>query len=126
MLLRIRKLTAKQERWAKNIRRKYSMKQTVKRWCSDFGFGWYGPGIYGAEKYDYKIHFDDGSSAMFRTANGKLKKPTEYTTNSGKTFLVFPVFSQFVGQKEMSRSKFVEATKWVKKCLSGNITEFGV
>jgi hypothetical protein len=100
------------------------MKTTVKRWCKDFGYAWYGPGIYSDEKYDYKIHFGAGEFAMFRTAHGPCLTPRQFLTKSGKSFLIFPVFTQFVGQKEMSRKQFSNAVNWVRSCLDGHICEF--
>ena len=102
------------------------MKFTVKRWCKDFGYTWYGPGLHSTEKYDYKIHFGGGLTGMFRTSHGPCRKPAVCITNRGEEFMIFPVYSQFVGQKEMSRSKFIHATAWVKECLAGNISEYTV
>ena len=100
------------------------MKSTVKRWCKDFGYTWHGPGVYGTERYDYNIHFGKGLAAMFRSAHGPCRKPKVCSTNRGKEFLIFPVYSQLVGQKEMSRFKFSQATSWVKDCLAGNMREY--
>ena len=100
------------------------MKSTVKRWCMDFGYDWYGPGMCSSEKYEYKICFAPGQRAMFRTFHGPCFTPKACTTKSGKPFLIFPVYSQFVGQKEMSRSKFIRATNWVLACIGGNIREY--
>ena len=61
---------------------------------------------------------------MFRSAHGPCRKPKVFSTNQGKEFLIFPVYSQLIGQKEMSRLKFSQATSWVKDCLVGNIREY--
>ncbi len=100
------------------------MKSTVKRWCKVFGYTWYGPGVYSSESYDYKIQFATDVAAFFRTAHGPCFAPCEYRTKGGKPFLIFPVFTQFVGQKEMSKAKFTQATDWVLACLEGKISEF--
>jgi len=100
------------------------MKSTVKRWCREFGYTWYGAGTYGAESYDYKIQFAKGESAIFRSAHGPIFGPNSYYTKNGTSFLIFPVYSQFVGQKEMSKSKFVQATEWVRNCIAGEICEY--
>lgn len=100
------------------------MKSTVKRWCKDFGYTWYGPGVYGSERYDYKIHFAKGHFAFFRSAHGPSLAPKSYSTARGKQFLIFPVYSQIVGQKEMSKSKFVDVTEWVKACLAGKVCDY--
>ena len=100
------------------------MKSTVKTWCKDFGYTWYGPGIYSSERYDYKIQFGKGIAALFHSAHGPCYLPRRYCSNSGKPFLIFPVFTQFVGQKEMSKAKFTHAIEWILSCLDGEITEY--
>ncbi len=100
------------------------MRSTVKRWCKDFGYTWYGPGKFGKERYDYKIQFGKGHAAMFRSAHGPCGKAKVYTTNRGINFLIFPVISQVVGKKEMSRAQFIQAMNWVKACLAGQVSDF--
>lgn len=100
------------------------MKSTAKRWCMDFGYTWHGNGVYSSERYDYKIHFSKGTFALFRAAHGPCVLPRECSTNTGKSFLVFPVYSQIVGQKEMSRSEFARATDWILSSLAGKICEY--
>ncbi|WP_328987734.1 hypothetical protein [Thiorhodovibrio winogradskyi] len=100
------------------------MKKTVKTWCKDFGYTWYGPGVYSAEKYDYKIQFLKGVFALFRTAHGRCFAPRQCITGKGKAFLIFPVFSQFLGHKEISRTRFAQAVDWVLACLQGKISQF--
>ncbi len=100
------------------------MKSTVKRWCKEFGYTWYGPGVYSSERYDYKIHFGTGAAAFFRTAHGPCYLPRKCRCHSGKSFLVFPVFTQFVGHKEMSKAKFTQAIDWILSCLAGEVTEY--
>lgn len=100
------------------------MKSTVKAWCKNFGYTWHGPGMYSSERYDYKIHFSKGVFALFCTAHGPCFAPRECCTKSGKAFLIFPVISQLVGQKEISKTKFTLAANWVLACLEGKISEF--
>jgi len=110
--------------WARKHGLDYRMKSTVKRWCKECGYTWYGPGVYSSVRYDYKIQFAKGVVALFRTTHGRCLAPREYVTNKGKPFLVFPVFTQFVGEKEMSKAKFTQATDWIVSCLAGKITEY--
>lgn len=100
------------------------MKSTVKRWCRHYGYTWYGPGVYSSKRYDYKIHFAKGLFAIFRSAHTSELAPQSFTTSSGKQFLMFPVYSQLVGQKEMTESKFTHVTAWVKACLAGTVSEY--
>ena len=99
------------------------MKSTVKRWCKDFGYIWYSHGNHGDSKYEYKIIFENKRTAFFATAHGPAVMPKTGYIKGGE-FLLFPVFSQVIGKKEISRSQFVAVCDWVKFCLAGNIIEF--
>ena len=101
------------------------MKSTVKRWCKDFGYVWYGHGNHGDSKYEYKIVFENNITAFFATAHGPAVMPKTGYIKGGE-FLLFPVFSQVIRKKEMSRSQFVAVCDWVKSCLAGNIIEFSI
>ena len=105
------------------------MKKTVKQWCLELGFDWYGPGVQGETKYDYKIVYRNKSGettfvGFFATAHGPSTFP-RYGRKKGGQFLLFPVCRQVVGQKEMSRYKFELVTGWVQDCLSGNVSDYG-
>lgn len=103
------------------------MKKTVKQWCKEYGFDWYGPGVVGEHRYNYKILYRtaSGSSTVgyFATAHGSSKKPIHGKKRRG-ALLLFPVYSQVVGDKEMSRSKFESVSNWVQTCLSGKLSEY--
>jgi hypothetical protein len=103
------------------------MKKTVKQWCKQYGFDWYGSGIMGEHRYDYKILYrsTSGSStvAHFATAHGVSTKPILGKKRHGE-FLLFPVYSQVIGDKEMSRSKFESVSTWVQQCLAGDCSEY--
>ena len=103
------------------------MKKTVKQWCKEYGFDWYGPGVKCEHQYDYKILYrsSEGSSvvAHFSATYGSEKKPINGKKKKGD-FLLVPVYSQVTGDKEMSRRKFKSASNWVQDCLSGNISEY--
>ena len=104
------------------------MKKTVKQWCLEFGFDWYGPGVHGETKYDYKIfyrneHGETTCVGFFATAHGPSGSPRHGKKKSGE-FLVFPVYRQVIGQKEMSRHKFKMVTGWVQDCLLRKISDY--
>jgi hypothetical protein len=99
------------------------MKSTVKRWCKDFDYTWYGPGKHGDHRYDYKIIFENNLAALFATAHEpSMTAQTCHTRND--EFLLFPVFSQIIGRKEMSKFEFIAICDWVKSCLSDDVIEF--
>lgn len=103
------------------------MKKTVKQWCLEYGFDWYGPGVQGDTRYDYKIVYrrKDGSTCVgfFASAHGPSQSPSYGKTRRGD-FLLFPVFRQVVGQKEISRRKFELVSEWVQDCLVGEVSDF--
>jgi len=99
------------------------MKRTVKQWCKVFDYTWYGPGKYGDHRYDYKIIFENSQVALFATAHGPSRTPKACHTKKGE-FLLFPVFSQTIGRKEMSKSGFIAICDWVKSCLLDDVVEF--
>jgi len=93
------------------------MKRTVKQWCLREGYDWYGPGVHGECRYDYKIVFGKGLAAFFKTAHGPSTAIRRYRTRNA-SFPVFPVLSQIVGKKEMTRARFLEACEWVRSSLA--------
>jgi len=99
------------------------MKRTVKQWCLQKGYNWYGPGVHGNCHYDYKIILADGRKAFFRTAHGRSSVVRMYQTRHGE-FAVFPVFSQVIGKKEMSLAQFEKVLNWVEAWLAGDCRQF--
>jgi hypothetical protein len=100
------------------------MKKTVKQWCSEFGYTWFGNGVHGNSRYSYKIIFEKGESAFF-AANHQNPMAPKVAVTKNSTFLVFPVFSQLFGKKEISRTQFVSAISWVKACKENGSTPYG-
>lgn len=99
------------------------MKKTVKQWCLHEGFNWYGPGRHGNCAYDYVIHFGRGRKAFFKTVHGPSRSTRRFQTRNAE-FLVFPVFSQVIGRKEMTHTQFKSVLGWVEQCLSGDMREY--
>jgi hypothetical protein len=104
------------------------MKKTVKQWCLSFGFDWYGPGIQGNRKYDYKIVYRDKSGettcvGFFASAHGASQSPKREKKRHGE-FLLFPVYRQVIGQKEISRHKFEMVSSWVQNCLLDEVSDY--
>ena len=97
------------------------MKRTVKQWCLHFGFDWYGPGVHGSSKYDYKIIYRDDSGKTscvgFFASHHRGSKFPRKGEKKGGDFFLFPVYRQVTGQKEMSRRKFRMVSDWVQHCL---------
>ena len=101
------------------------MKLSIKTWCINKGYNWYGQGKHGNEWYDWCYQIPKGKKVMFSSAVKGLK-PIVCKTNQGKEFLLFPNINNNILGDQISAEKFNKFISWVQECLNENIIEFSL
>jgi len=95
--------------------------RTIKQWCVEHGINWYGQGSLGAIRYDWKLAFGHGRSALFSSAVTS-SAPVVYELN-GKSVLVFPNVNASRRNGKISEAAFLRLIDWVERCVDGEVVD---
>jgi hypothetical protein len=96
--------------------------RTIKQWCKEHAINWHGQARLGSIRYDWKLSFDHGQSAIF-SSRVTSAAPQVHDVN-GRSVLLFPNLNPSRGNGKISESKFLGIVAWVQQCLAGTVCEF--
>jgi hypothetical protein len=100
------------------------MKRTIKGWCKQYDIDWYGQGNFGSVRYDWKLVFAPGRTAMFSSMI-KTETPDIYNINK-RDILIFPNVNSRKNNGKISEERFIEILSWVNEALDANKSDEAV